>query len=116
MSDFGSLLRRLRKEKRITQRRMAELVGIDFTYISKIENGTMDPPAEDKIIRMAEVLEVDPEDLIIAANKIPTRFRDLITSNEQVPVFLRKASRLTPEHWEKIREVLDEVPEEDGKP
>lgn len=30
---------------------MAELVGIDFTYISKIENGTMDLPAEDKIIQ-----------------------------------------------------------------
>ena len=111
MSPFGELLRNLRKEKKVTQRRLAELVGIDFTYISKIENGSMDPPAEDKIVRIAEVLDVDPDDLILAAKKVPSRFQKLIVENSNVPVFLRKASRLSPDQWSKIQKIVDE---EDG--
>lgn len=106
MSDFGELLRDLRKQNKVTQRQLAALVGIDFTYISKIESGTMDPPAEDKIIRMAEVLHVDPEELILAAKKVPTTFQKLITENSDVPIFLRKASELSPEQWMKIKKIL----------
>ncbi|MDF2719770.1 MAG: transcriptional regulator, family [Paenibacillus sp.] len=106
MSGFGELLRSLRKQHKVTQRQLATLVGIDFTYISKIESGTMDPPAEDKIIRMAEVLHVEPEELILAAKKVPTTFQKLITENSDVPIFLRKASELSPAQWEKIKEII----------
>lgn len=112
MSGFGELLRSLRKQNKITQRQLAALVGIDFTYISKIESGTMDPPAEDKIIRMAEVLHVEPEELILAAKKVPTSFQKLITENSDVPVFLRKASELSPEQWNKIKKILQEEKDE----
>lgn len=108
MRPFGEYLRELRKEKKVTQRRLAELVGIDFTYISKIENGSMDPPAEDKIIRIAEVLGVEPDELILAAKKVPSSYKKIIVENEHVPVFLRKASRLSPEQWSKIQKIVDE--------
>ncbi|RKN76004.1 helix-turn-helix domain-containing protein [Paenibacillus ginsengarvi] len=113
MSEFGELLRGLRKQHKVTQRQLAELVGIDFTYISKIESGTMDPPAEDKLIGIAEVLHVEPESLILAAKKVPTTFQRLITENSDVPMFLRKASRLSPGQWEKIKAIID-TDEEEG--
>jgi transcriptional regulator with XRE-family HTH domain len=109
MSNFGQMLRTLRKEKRITQRQLAERVGIDFTYISKIESGTMDPPAEDKIIRMAEILGKDPDQFMIAAKKIPSDFHKVITENEEVPVFLRKAAKFTPDHWRKLKDIMDDI-------
>lgn len=38
METFGQKIRRLRKTRRITQTELAESIGVDFTYISKIEN------------------------------------------------------------------------------
>jgi transcriptional regulator with XRE-family HTH domain len=112
LSEFGELLRNLRKQHKITQRQLAERVGIDFTYISKIESNTMDPPAEDKIIKMAEVLQVEPESLILAANKVPKSLQRLITENKEIPIFLRKASELSPSQWKKIKDIMDEEGED----
>ncbi|MDF2660857.1 MAG: transcriptional regulator, family [Paenibacillus sp.] len=113
MSEFGILLRQLRKNKKVTQRQLADWVGIDFTYISKIESGTMDPPAEDKIIRIAEVLGAEPEELILTAKKVPTSFQKLIVENKEVPVFLRKASDLSPAQWKKIQDIISEPGEDE---
>lgn len=107
MSEFGIRLRELRKLNKVTQRQLAEKVGIDFTYISKIESGTMDPPAEDKIIRIAEVLNTDAEELILTAKKVPATFHKLITENSDVPMFLRKASQLSPSQWKQIKQIID---------
>lgn len=38
MGTFGQEVKRLRKAKRITQLGLAERIGVDFTYVSKIEN------------------------------------------------------------------------------
>src|SRR5699024_9143753 len=108
MSPFGEYLRQLRKEKKVTQRRLAKLVGIDFTYISKIENGSMNPPAEDKIIRIAEVLDVEPDKLILAAKRVPSSYKKMIVENEHIPIFLRRASQLSPDQWAKIQKIVDE--------
>jgi len=107
MNDFGKLLKSLRLEKKITQRKLAELVGIDFTYISKIENGTMEPPAENTIVKIAEVLGEDPDKMIIMAKKIPSYFQKIITDNKEVPMLLRKADNLSPTQWEAIHRIID---------
>ncbi|EAR63198.1 hypothetical protein B14911_01154 [Bacillus sp. NRRL B-14911] len=108
MSEFGQLLKDLRKEYRITQRKLADLIGIDFTYISKIENGSMEPPAEDKIIKIADVFNKDANELLIAAKKVPTDFQKVITENKNVPVFLRSASKLSNKQWEEIKKIINE--------
>lgn len=107
MNDFGKLLKSLRLEKKITQRKLAELVGIDFTYISKIENGTMEPPAENTIVKIAEILGEDPDQMIIMAKKIPSHFQKIITDNKEVPMLLRKANSLSPKQWEAIHRIID---------
>lgn len=107
MNDFGKLLKNLRVEKKITQRKLAELVGIDFTYISKIENGTMEPPAEDKIVKIAEILGEDADQMLITAKKVPSHFQKVITENKDIPMLLRKADSLSPKQWEDIRRIID---------
>ncbi|MCA0151135.1 helix-turn-helix domain-containing protein [Rossellomorea vietnamensis] len=107
-SEFGNLLKSLRKEHKITQRRLAELIGIDFTYISEIENGFMEPPAEDKIIKMAELFKEDPDTMLLAAKKVRSIYRKTITENKNVPMFLRSADKLTQKQWERIKEVMKE--------
>ena len=114
MSEFGELLKSLRKNYKISQRKLAELVGIDFTYISKIESGTMDPPAEDKILKMAEVFKVDPDQLLISAKRCQVNCRKLLLSIKMYP-FLRKASSFSPQQWERIRGIMNETPEDGEK-
>ena len=108
MSEFGELLKALRSEKSISQRRLAELVGIDFTYISKIENGTMAPPSEETIIRIAGVFNENPDKLIIAAKKVPTDFNEVIFKHKEIPRFLRKADNFSEDQWEQLRKLLNE--------
>ena len=40
----------------MSQRALAERVGIDFTYLSKIENGRVESPSEGVLIRIAKEL------------------------------------------------------------
>jgi transcriptional regulator with XRE-family HTH domain len=107
MSEFGKMLKELRTKKEISQRKLAEMVGIDFTYISKIESGAMDPPAEEKIVKMADVLGEDPDAMIIAAKKIPSHFQKTITENKDMAMFLRKANNLSQGQWDNIRRIVD---------
>ena len=54
METFGQKIKRLRKAKKITQSELAESVGVDFTYISKIENDKgIRLPAESTIRKLA---------------------------------------------------------------
>ncbi|TET67120.1 MAG: XRE family transcriptional regulator, partial [Dehalococcoidia bacterium] len=53
---FGARLRELRILAGLTQRELAEKIGVDFSYLSKIENGVLPPPSEKVILRLAEAL------------------------------------------------------------
>ena len=72
-SEFGKRLRELRKRASLTQRELADKVGINFTYLSKIESGAMPPPSKRILFRLADALNIDREELLILAGKIPSK-------------------------------------------
>lgn len=75
---FGERVRHLRLEKKLGQRGLAKHVGVTFTYISKIENEKLDfgdYPSEELILKLAEALDANPEELLILAEKVPDRIR-----------------------------------------
>jgi transcriptional regulator with XRE-family HTH domain len=75
---FGELLRSLRRAKKLSQRALAERVGLNFTYLSKIENGRLDfagYPSEETILKLAEALGADADALLLKAEKIPESIR-----------------------------------------
>lgn len=76
--NFGERVRELRKERGLSQRELAARSGIDFTYLSKIENARMEPPSEKVILNMAEALDTDPDELTLLAGKIPSDIRERI--------------------------------------
>jgi transcriptional regulator with XRE-family HTH domain len=106
IKDFGTLLKTLRKKIGISQRELSISVGIDYTYISKIENRREDPPSEDVIIKMAEILGEDPDVMLIAAKKIPNHLKNLIYKNKNVFNFLQKADNLSSQQWEAIHDIM----------
>ena len=109
---FGSRIRQLRKEYNLTLRELAGAVDIDFTYLSKIENDRGAAPAEATIRRLAGVLNTDPEELILLADKLPTAMeQDLLARPElQIAELYRSMAgkRYSDEEWYDILRLLRE--------
>jgi transcriptional regulator with XRE-family HTH domain len=61
MSDikirFGKRLRKFRRNKDLTQEKLAELAGISVDFVSLIERG-LSSPSFDTIQKLADILEV----------------------------------------------------------
>lgn len=67
--DLGQRIQKLRKDKKITQEQLAEMVGIDPKNISRIEKGNNYPTAEN-LTSIAKALNVDIYELFVF-NSIP---------------------------------------------
>ncbi len=89
---FGKIVKQARKQKNYTQRELAKIIGIDFTYLSKIENNRTDyPPKEEVIKSFAQELELNSEELIFLAGKIPERDRELLKQHyKTLPALFRR--------------------------
>lgn len=84
---FGERIRELRKQKKMTLRELAPLVGVGFHYLSKVENEKLDFgqfPGEALIKKLAEVLDVDEEELLMLAERVPDRIRRRVLERPDV--------------------------------
>jgi transcriptional regulator with XRE-family HTH domain len=89
---FGARVRRKRRESGLNQRQLASHVGIDFTYLSKIETDRGLSPGDELVRRLARHLGDDPEELLALAGKVPV---DLLrTRAREDPEFARFLRRL----------------------
>jgi transcriptional regulator with XRE-family HTH domain len=100
---FGQTLRNLRRSKGLSQRELADKVGVDFSYISKVENDRLPPPAADTIVRICQVLGVPPEGLLASTGKLPSEVKGMLTSPAALQ-FMRQAHKmdLTDEEWQQL--------------
>ncbi len=106
MTTVGKRIREIRKARNLTQRQLAEKVGINFTYLSRVENDRLDDdqtPREDTLQKIAEALETDADELLLLARRIPDAFRDRILSK---PGIFRRILTLSDQALE---ELLDDV-------
>lgn len=90
---FGERIRQLRKANEFSLRELAEQVDVTFTYLSKVENQKLDfgeYPSEALIHKLAESLHADENELLILAEKIPDRVRQMFL--ESPDTFLRLAN------------------------
>src|ERR1700694_1708662 len=69
-AKYGHFLRERRLAKGLSQRDLAKKVGVDFTYVSKVENERLAAPSEATITHIAKVLGDDPEDHLARAQKM----------------------------------------------
>ena len=101
---FGKLLRELRRSRNISQRELANKVGVDFTYISKLENDRLPPPAADTIQKISETLEVPGDLLLLQSGKISSDITEVLSSNPDALKFMFevKAMNLTNTEWQNL--------------
>jgi len=67
---FGQYIRELRTGKGITLREFARQLDVSPTYISQIEQGNFGPPAEERIVRMAQILGEHVDELLALAGRV----------------------------------------------
>jgi HTH-type transcriptional regulator, competence development regulator len=95
-TSFGGLVRRERVAKEIGLREMAKKIGVSPTYLSKIERDEFDPPAEDKVRKIAEIIGRDPDELLALAGRVASDLTDIIRQRpREMADFLRTAKGLS---------------------
>lgn len=110
---FGERLRDLRKQKNLTLRALAEAVGVDFTYLSKIENGKAGYlPAADTIRALASLLEVDPLELLRLADKVPPELQTVSGDAKARRFFSRAQQIASPDDWDALLDFLEKRQQE----
>lgn len=87
--QFGSYLRELRKQRDLSLRQLAEDAGIDFTYLSKVETNKIPPPSEDAIMRLADALGADADELLSLARKVDRTLHEFLVTEPDAPKLLR---------------------------
>lgn len=60
---FGQKVRKLRKQKGLTQEKLAEAARIDYSYLNLIENGKRNPSLK-VMAKVARMLGVRLEDMV----------------------------------------------------
>jgi len=94
---FGKRIRSLREEKKMVDpsfslRKFAEKVGVSATFMRKLEDGEFDPPRAEKIIKMAELLGIDADELLALAGKTDPELDEIIRNEPKAMAdLLRKA-------------------------
>ncbi|MCY7321744.1 MAG: helix-turn-helix domain-containing protein [Phormidesmis sp. CAN_BIN36] len=107
--SFGQLIREARKEKGWSQRELSKLVGLDFTYLSKLENDRADyPPKEEAIRQIAIHLNLNAEELIFLAGRFPERDEEVVRQNYQMLPALFRRLKTDPDFAQEVRSMLDE--------
>lgn len=78
MSHFGSLVKKLRKEKSLTLEAVAKKIGSHKGYVSGIENDKANPPSVKIILKYAKLFGQDPKMLVRLAwvDKAPAIIRE----------------------------------------
>lgn len=88
----GNLIRKLREERGVTQRQLAQAIGSNYTYLSKIENGRLDhTPNSKTLIAIADALKVDRDWLLTECGRPPEKLTQSIARHA---AFFRRLGQL----------------------
>ena len=113
-NQFGPFIREKRESLKATDRafsvrQVAERVGLEPSYLSKIERGEQAPPSELKIRALAEDLREDPDVLLARAGKVSTDLQEIIRKRPALFGELIREMKSMPDHsaLRLVREVRD---------
>lgn len=114
MNNFGDYLRQLREERRkedarFSVRQLAARVGIEPSYLSKVERGQQPPPSEQTVLSLARELDEDPDVLLSLAGKVSRELQAIIRRRPKLFAQLIRQLKDAPDHavLRLVREVRD---------
>jgi transcriptional regulator with XRE-family HTH domain len=77
---FGTILKQLRKDSGLGIKKLAPALGIDYSYLSKLESETISPSAN-VVGRVATYFSYDCDRLLLAAGKVPDEVLTILREN-----------------------------------
>ena len=112
--NFGKLIRKSRLEaqsgdKNYSLRKTAARIGIQPSYLSKIERGELPPPGEEVICKLAKDLGLDTDVMLAMAGKVSSELLEVIRSRPELFATLLRELKSVPDHavLKLVREVRD---------
>jgi len=109
---FGETLQRIRRTKRKTQKEIADVIGMDYGYFSRIENDLFDyTPTRDTVVRMANALEcsdVEVHELLAEADRLGEEMESvakLAHTRPELRELFRTAAGLPAERVQQLIEI-----------
>jgi transcriptional regulator with XRE-family HTH domain len=112
--SFGEFIRQIREAKRAADpgfsvRRVAASIGVEPSYLSKIERGEQPPPSEETIVALARELDEDSDVLLALAGKVSKELQAIIRKRPQLFAQLIRQLKNMPDHavLRLVREVRD---------
>ena len=114
MTTLGGLIRdrreeMRRKDRRFSLRQVADRIGIEPSYLSKVERDLGSPPSEETLVRLARELELDPDVLLALAGKVSSDLQAAIRRRPKLFAELIRQMKDMPDHavLRLVREVRD---------
>ena len=94
MSDFAKNLRKFRKRKGYSQKKLAETLHYGYTAIANYESGRNEPSFDD-LLRLAQILDVTLDELI--GTELKSEEKQLLSAFK----------KLDPENKNRILDLID---------
>lgn len=117
--SYGRLIERRRRELKLSQRAVAEQLGLEHVYYGNVERGSKPPFPDEHVEALAAVLDLDPHVLRMeAANCRPIKLdvTDQAEEIKELGVLLARrinTRSLSPEAARTIRQALQPTKEDD---
>lgn len=87
MSPFAIQLKKIRTERQLQQKTMAEIIGCEQSYLSALETDSKVPPQQEKLLQLVKKLNLSLKDealLLMAAEKSRRSIRLPLKAQSQV--------------------------------
>jgi transcriptional regulator with XRE-family HTH domain len=111
---FGEYVRERRdalraRDERYSVRQVAQRIGVEPSFLSKVEREEVPPPSEAKIVALAKELGEDPDVLLALAGKVSSDLQEAIRKRPELFGSLIRELRTMPNHavLRLVREVRD---------
>jgi transcriptional regulator with XRE-family HTH domain len=111
---FGDYVRERRealrgKDERFSVRQVALRIGVEPSFLSKVEREEVPPPSEARIVALARELGEDPDVLLALAGKVSSDLQEAIRKRPELFASLIRELRTMPDRavLRLVREVRD---------
>lgn len=108
--NLGEKIRQLREERRLTQGQLASRSSLSQGYLSQLENGEVKNPSAAVLLRVAQAMSVDADDLFEAAGYPTVRTMRQIYESYRATVdedLLRYLARLPRDRQRRLLHLLE---------
>lgn len=113
---FGKVLQRIRREKGLTQRGVADLIEMDYGYFSRLENDRFESnPTRETVDKIADAMGCNEEErgeMLAAAGRLDEKVARIATQSERHARLFKTVAHLPADRLEKLEELANRLRDE----